>query len=73
VLPIYTKLTRDALRAAPSMLEIVERMNNCVLTGALYKAFREARSLVAYEKSIFEHAARGERLRTDGANDGEPA
>ena len=73
LLPIYTQLTRNALGAAPSMLPIVERMNNCVLTGALYKAFREARNLVAYEKSIFEHAERGSGLREDGANDGKPA
>lgn len=73
LLPIYTELTRDALKAAPSMMAIVERMNNCVLTGQLYKAFREARNLVAYEKSIFEHASRGSGLRADGANDGESA
>lgn len=73
LLPIYTELTRSALKAAPSMIEIVERMNNCVLTGQLYKAFREARNLVAYEKSIFEHAARGPGLRADGAKDGESA
>jgi len=73
LLPIYTELTRDALKAAPSMLEIVERMNNCVLTGSLYKAFREARKLVAYEASIFEHAERSAGLRENGADDGEPA
>jgi flagellar protein FlbT len=73
VLPIYTQLTRDALKAAPSMIEIVERMNNCVLTGQLYKAFREARGLVAYEKSIFDHAERRAGLREDGTKDGESA
>jgi flagellar protein FlbT len=73
LLPAYTELTRDALRAAPSMLAIVEPMTNCVLTGHLYKAFREARKLVAHEASIFEHAKRGAGLRADGADDGESA
>lgn len=70
---IYTKLTRDAATAAPSMLPIIDKINNHVLTGALYKAFREARNLVAHEKGIFEHAERSARLREDGSTDGEPA
>lgn len=73
LLPIYTELTLDALRAAPSMAKIVDAMTNCVLTGQLYKAFREARKLIAHEASIFEHAERRAGLRQDGANDGEPA
>ena len=72
-LPIYAQLARDALQAAPSMLDLVERTNNYVLTGQLYKAFREARKLVAYEASIFEHAERSAGLRKSGADDGEPA
>jgi len=70
LLPIYTELTRDALHAAPSMAKIVDAMTNCVLTGQLYKAFREARKLIAHEASIFDHASRGASLRADGANDG---
>lgn len=70
LLPAYTTLARDLLKAAPSSAEIVERLTNCVLTGQLYKAFREARTLVAHEASIFEHAQRGASLRADGANDG---
>ncbi len=73
VAKIYTTLTRDAVRAAPSMLPIVDRINNHVLTGSLYKAFREARTLVAHEKGIFEHAKRRAGVRSDGAEDGEPA
>lgn len=73
LLPAYTKLARGLMRAAPSMLTIVEQVTNCVLTGQLYKAFREARKLVAHEASIFEHAARSADLRADGADDGESA
>lgn len=71
LLPAYTDLGRDMLKAAPSTADILERLTNCVLTGQLYKAFREARTLVAHEASIFEHAQRGASLRADGANDGE--
>ncbi|GLK78784.1 flagellar biosynthesis repressor FlbT [Methylopila turkensis] len=67
---IYSALTRDAVKAAPSMLPLIDRINNHVLTGALYKALREARSLVAHEKGIFEHAERSAGVRADGANDG---
>lgn len=73
LLPIYTEITRDALRAAPSMAKIVDAMTNCVLTGQLYKAFREARKLIAHEASIFEHAERRADVRQNGANDGESA
>ncbi|MFD1704442.1 flagellar biosynthesis repressor FlbT [Methylopila henanensis] len=67
---IYSALTRDAVKAAPSMLPLIDRINNHVLTGALYKALREARSLVAHEKGIFEHAERSAGVRADGASDG---
>lgn len=72
LLPAYTTLSRDLLKAAPSTTSIVDAITNCVLTGHLYKAFREARKLIAHEASIFEHAQRGARLRADGPNDGEP-
>lgn len=73
LLPAYTELARGVMKAAPSMIGLVESVTNHVLTGQLYKAFREARKLVAHEASIFEHAQRGAGLRADGADDGEPA
>ncbi|WP_020180090.1 flagellar biosynthesis repressor FlbT [Methylopila sp. M107] len=73
LLPAFTSLTRDLMKAAPSSASIVDQMTNCVLTGQLYKAFREARKLIAHEASIFDHASRGAGLRADGADDGESA
>lgn len=73
LLPAYTELSRGVMKAAPSMIDLVEATTNHVLTGQLYKAFREARKLVARETSIFEHAQRGAGLRADGADDGESA
>lgn len=73
LLPAYTELARDMLKAAPSTAAIIEKLTNCVLTGQLYKAFREARALVAHEASIFEHAQRGSGVRAHGADDGESA
>ena len=73
LLSAYTELVRASVKAAPSMSSIADTVTNCVLTGQLYKAFREARKLVAHEASIFEHAKRGASLCADGADDGEPA
>jgi flagellar biosynthesis repressor protein FlbT len=46
----------DALvRAAPSMLPIVDSVNNWILTDNLYKALREAKSLIAHEEELLAH------------------
>lgn len=69
---IYFALVRDLIQAAPSTLALVDRINNKILTGSLYKALREAKGLIAYEEGLLEHAKRsGERLREDGQGDGE--
>lgn len=73
LLPVYTQVMRDITKAAPSSIQIIDQINNYVLTGALYKAFREAKKLVAWEQGVFEHAERSAGLRKDGADDGEPA
>lgn len=73
LLPAYTKIVREITKAAPSFIPILDQINNYVLTGALYKGFREAKKLVVREQEIFEHAKRSAGLRKDGADDGEPA
>lgn len=63
---MYFRLVTDFLAAAPSALPIVGDINELVLAGEYYKGLRAARSLVAYEKDLLSHAARGsERLRED--------
>ena len=52
----YFALVRDIISAAPSTTPLVENINNRILTGDLYKALREACSLIAYEQELVENA-----------------
>ena len=71
---IYFTLIGEILRAAPSTLPYIERINNLILTGYMYKALKEAKKLIAYEQDILNHAAAsGERLRQDSEAIGDPA
>ena len=61
---IYFALTREIVEAAPSTWPYVESINNRILTGELYKALKEAKSLIRYEQRFFEYAQqRGKGLR----------
>lgn len=55
----YFSLINDFVAAAPSTLSIADRINNCILTGDLYKALKSARELIQYEQDLFDHAASG--------------
>lgn len=62
----YFALVRDLVGAAPSTWRYIEAINNHILTGQMYKALREARKLIAYEKELIEHAQRGGHLPIGG-------
>jgi len=66
---IYFTLVRDIVTAAPSMWPLIERINNQILIGDLYKALKEARQLIAYEGELLDHAKRGSSLRSSGEAD----
>ncbi len=53
---IYFALMRDIVQAAPSTWSYVESINNRILTGELYKALKEAKTLVHYEQELLENA-----------------
>ena len=55
---LYFKLVRDITQAAPSMWPYIESINNQILTGELYKALKEVKKLIAYEKELLDHAIR---------------
>jgi flagellar protein FlbT len=55
---LYFTLVRDIMRAAPSMWPILESINNHILMGEMYKALKDARKLITYEKELMDHAAR---------------
>jgi len=47
---LYFRLAVEFLKAAPSAKPYIESINNRILTGEPYKALKEARKLIAYEK-----------------------
>jgi flagellar protein FlbT len=51
----YFNLVRDIVTAVPSAWPIIEGINNHILNGDLYRALREARKLIAYEKKLLDH------------------
>jgi flagellar protein FlbT len=46
----YLRLTRDMIRDMPAARPCIDRINNRILTGELYKALKEARKLIAQEE-----------------------
>lgn len=53
---VYFQLVRDFLQAAPSSLPHMTEINNCILSGELYKALKAAKKLIAYEAELIENA-----------------
>ncbi len=59
---LYFRLVRDIVRAAPSTRPYIESINKRILTGELYKALKETRKLIAYERELLDHALRQQGL-----------
>ena len=53
---IYREFAEDILKAAPSTRSHIEHINNNILTGSFYKALKDAKALIAYEKELLDHA-----------------
>lgn len=70
---VCADLMRETGQAAPSMQPILSRMLNNILTGALYKALRDAKALVAHERGILDHASGSSGLPDDRAANRKPA
>jgi flagellar protein FlbT len=66
---LYFSLVRDIVQAAPSTWQIVEAINNHILTGELYKALKDTKKLIAYEEELLANASRGPSLRKSGKAD----
>jgi flagellar protein FlbT len=69
---LYFSLIRDIVQAAPSTWPYVETINNCILTGMMYKALKEAKKLIAYEQELFQHAGRGANIQKRSNADLQP-
>jgi flagellar biosynthesis repressor protein FlbT len=66
---IYFALVKDITAAAPSTWPYIENINNLILTGETYKALKEAKKLITYERELLDHATRGERVWSGGEAD----
>ena len=62
----YFALVTDLVRAAPSTTQIVDEINNEILTGQLYKALRAAKKLIQHEQDILANAAARDAGLPDG-------
>ncbi len=56
---IYFKLIKDLSDAAPSTMPYLEAINNHILTGSFYKALKDTRALIDYERKLLDHAECG--------------
>ncbi len=59
---IYFNLMREIVAAVPSAWPIIEEINNHILSGELYRALKEARKLIDYEKRLRELHEAGRKL-----------
>jgi flagellar biosynthesis repressor protein FlbT len=62
---IYNTLITQFQEAVPSSINILMAIHNHILNAEFYKALKEAKQLLAYERTLFEHAARNTSLRED--------
>ncbi len=65
----YFALMHDLVKAAPSAWALVVEVSNHILAGDMYKALKSAKTLIAYEKGLLDHATRGNGLRQDRETD----
>jgi flagellar protein FlbT len=70
---LYFALVRDIVQAAPSMWPHIENINNQILMGKMYKALKDAKKLIVYEKGLLDHAARDTGIRQGRQPNGKPA
>jgi flagellar protein FlbT len=50
----YFNLVKDIVTAVPSAWPYIEAINSHILSGDLYQALKEAKKLVAYEKTLLD-------------------
>ncbi|WP_420559163.1 flagellar biosynthesis repressor FlbT [Tepidicaulis sp.] len=56
---LYFELVKDVSEAAPSVVPLIDAVNNRILTGEMYKALKEARKLVDYEQELIANVKSG--------------
>ncbi len=53
---MYFEMINDIIEAAPSTVPHIDKLNNQILTGSYYKALKETKALIAYEKELMNDA-----------------
>lgn len=67
----YFALTKEVMDAAPSLFPQIDRINNQILTGSLYKALKETKALIDIEGELLGHATSNGSVQSDGENNSE--
>jgi flagellar biosynthesis repressor protein FlbT len=70
---VYFALMRDIVQAAPTTWPFIENINNHILMGNLYKALKDAKKLIEYEREIVANAQRGAGVRKSSKADRDTA
>ena len=66
----YFNLVKDIMEAAPSAIPFVTRISNNILSNSLYKALKEARSLIEHEQKLIQYVQSGlERIPAHPTDD----
>ncbi|KND19187.1 flagellar biosynthesis repressor FlbT [Pannonibacter phragmitetus] len=55
----YFSLVNDIILAAPSTIPYITKISNSILAGAFYKALKEAKKLIEYERTLIGHVQAG--------------
>ena len=69
----YQRLMAEFQTAVPSSTTILIDIHNHILNAEFYKALKEAKKLLEYERKLFEHAARNSSVRQDPDAYAQPA
>jgi flagellar protein FlbT len=51
----YWKLVQDIVKAAPSMLALIDQISEHILNAKYYQGLKLARKLIDYEQEIIDH------------------
>ena len=55
---LYWKLIREFVQAAPSSLELIDRINEMIFQGNYYQALKTARTLIDFEQEVIERVTK---------------
>ncbi len=62
----YWQLVKEFVEAAPSALELVDRINEHVYKEAYYKALKSAQQLIHYEQEVIERVTKCSEILSVG-------